>query len=88
MRRPAKFHVDSAVRFLAITNIREGEGRQTPPPGQARVKCVIHDLICEPPHFCYILGATLSAFKVTPITSIIMASFVDYERSMYPHCLA
>ena len=37
MRRPAKFHVDSAVRFWAIANIREG-GRQTPPPGQARVK--------------------------------------------------
>ena len=36
MRRPAKFHVDSAVRFWAIANIREG-GRQTPPPGQARV---------------------------------------------------
>ena len=31
MRRPAKFHVDSAVRFWAIVNIRE-EGRQTPPP--------------------------------------------------------
>ena len=31
MRRPAKFHVDSAVRFWAIANIREG-GRQTPPP--------------------------------------------------------
>ena len=38
MRRAAKFHVDSAVRFWAIANIREG-GRQTPPPpGQARVK--------------------------------------------------
>ena len=37
MRRHAKFHVDSAVRFWAIANIREG-GRQTPPPGQARVK--------------------------------------------------
>ena len=44
-----------------------------------------YDQICEPLHFCYILGATLNAFKVTPITSIIMASFVDYERSMYPH---
>ena len=32
MRRPAKFHVDSAVRFWAIANIREGGGRQTPPP--------------------------------------------------------
>ena len=31
MRRHAKFHVDSSVRFLAIANIREG-GRQTPPP--------------------------------------------------------
>ena len=31
MRRSAKFHVDSAVRFWAIANIREG-GRQTPPP--------------------------------------------------------
>ena len=31
MRRPGKFHVDSAVRFWAIANIREG-GRQTPPP--------------------------------------------------------
>ena len=45
---------------------------------------MIYDQICEPLHFCYILGATLNAFKVTPITSIIMASFVDYERSMYP----
>ena len=35
--------------------------------------------------FAIFLGATLNAFKVTPITSIIMASFVDYERSMYPH---
>ena len=40
MRRPAKFHVDSAVRFWAIANIREGGGRQTPPPGQARVNCL------------------------------------------------
>ena len=55
---------------------------------EKHVKCVIYDQICEPLHFCYILGATLNAFKVTPITSIIMASFVDYERSMYPHCLA
>ena len=38
MRRPVKFHVDSSVRFWAIVNIREGGGRQTPPPGQARVK--------------------------------------------------
>ena len=52
------------------------------------IQCVIYDQICEPLHFCYILGATLNAFKVTPITSIIMASFVDYERSMYPHWLA
>ena len=88
MRRPAKFHVDSAVRFWAIANIREGGGVKRPPPGQARVKCVIYDQICEPLHFCYVLGATLNAFKVTPITSIIMASFVDYERSMYPHWLA
>ena len=56
--------------------------------GKKHIKCVIYDQICEPLHFCYILGATLNAFKVTPITSIIMASFVDYERSMYPHCLA
>ena len=38
MRRPAKFHVDSAVRFWAIANIREG-GVKRPPPGQARVNC-------------------------------------------------
>ena len=38
MRRPAKFHVDSAVRFLAIANIREGGVKRPPPPGQARVK--------------------------------------------------
>ena len=31
MRRPAKFHVDSAVRFWAIANIREG-GVKRPPP--------------------------------------------------------
>ena len=37
MRRPAKFHVDSAVRFWAIANIREGGGVKRPPPGQARV---------------------------------------------------
>ena len=36
MRRPAKFHVDSSVRFWAIANIREG-GVKRPPPGQARV---------------------------------------------------
>ena len=42
--------------------------------GKKHIKCVI----------CYILGATLNAFKVTPITSVIMASFVDYERSMTP----
>ena len=29
------------------------------------IKCVIYDQICEPLHFCYILGATLNAFKVT-----------------------
>ena len=55
---------------------------------EKHIKCVIYDQICELLHFCYILGATLNAFKVTPITSIIMASFVDYERSMYPHWLA
>ena len=32
MRRSAKFHVDSAVSFWAIANIREGGGCQTPPP--------------------------------------------------------
>ena len=32
MRRPAKFHVDSAVRFLAIANIREGGVKRPPPP--------------------------------------------------------
>ena len=38
MRRPAKFHVDSAVRFLSYRKY-SGGGRQTPPPpGQARVK--------------------------------------------------
>ena len=37
MRRPAKFYVDSAVRFWAIANIREGGGVKRP-PGQARVK--------------------------------------------------
>ena len=38
MRRPAKFHVDSAVRFWAIANIREGGGgASNAPPGQARV---------------------------------------------------
>ena len=31
MRRSAKFHVDSDVRFLAIANIREG-GVKRPPP--------------------------------------------------------
>ena len=36
MRRPAKFHVDRAVRFLAIANIREG-GVKRPSPGQARL---------------------------------------------------
>ena len=55
---------------------------------EKHIKYVIYDQICEPLHFCYILGATLNAFKVTPITSIIMASFVDYDRSMYPHLLA
>ena len=56
---------------------------------EKHINCVIYDKICEPLHFCYILGATLNAFKVTPIPSIIiMTSFVDYERSMYPHCLA
>ena len=34
-------------------------------------------------HFCYILGATLNAFKVP---SVIVALFVDYARSKYPHC--
>ena len=38
MRRPAKFHVDSAVRFWAIANIREGGGRLTPPPVKRGVK--------------------------------------------------
>ena len=38
MRSPAKFHVDSAARFWAIANIREGGGVKRPPPGQARVK--------------------------------------------------
>ena len=38
-RRSAKFHVDSAVRFWAIANIREGGGGiKRPTPGQARVK--------------------------------------------------
>ena len=32
MRRPAKFHDDSAVRFLAIVNIREGGGASNAPP--------------------------------------------------------
>ena len=32
MRRPAKFHVDSAVRFWAIANIREGGASNAPPP--------------------------------------------------------
>ena len=32
MRRSAKFHVDSAVRFLAIANIREGGALNAPPP--------------------------------------------------------
>ena len=40
MRRPAKFHVDSAVRFWAIANIREG-GASNAPPGQARVNCIV-----------------------------------------------
>ena len=35
---------------------------------EKHVKCVRNDKICEPMHFCYILGATLNAFKVTPIT--------------------
>ena len=47
MRRPAKFHVDSAVRFWAISNIREGGVKR--PPGQARVNsdwiiAIIHTL--------------------------------------------
>ena len=49
---------------------------------QKHIKCVIYDKICEPLHFGYILGATLNTFKVTSITSIIMTSFVDNERSM------
>ena len=49
---------------------------------EKHIKCVIYDKICEPLHFCYILGATLNTFKVTSITSIIMTSFVDNERSM------
>ena len=31
MRRPTKFHVDSAVRFWAIANIREGDVKRPPP---------------------------------------------------------
>ena len=37
IRRSAKFHVDSAVRFCGIANIREGGVKHPPPPGQARV---------------------------------------------------
>ena len=43
MRRPAKFHVDSTVRFWAIANIREG-GRQTPPPP---VKRGLNKFMCK-----------------------------------------
>ena len=32
MRRPAKFHVDSAVRLWAISNILEGGASNAPPP--------------------------------------------------------
>ena len=41
MRRPAKFHVDSSVRFWVIANIREGGGASNAPPGQARVNICI-----------------------------------------------
>ena len=37
MRRPAKFHVDSSVRFWAIANIREG-GVKRPPPVKRGLK--------------------------------------------------
>ena len=32
MRRPAKLHVATAVRFWAIANIRGGGGCNAPPP--------------------------------------------------------
>ena len=55
---------------------------------EKHIKWVIYDKI-EPLHFRHILGATLNAFKVTPITSIIMTSFVDYlfipRYQAYPH---
>ena len=35
---------------------------------EKHIKFVINDKICEPMHFSYILGTTLNAFKVTPIT--------------------
>ena len=38
MRRPAKFHVDSAVRFWAIANIREGGASNAPPPVKRGLK--------------------------------------------------
>ena len=38
MRRPAKFHVDSAVRFLSYREYSGGGALNAPPPGQARVK--------------------------------------------------
>ena len=38
MRRPAKFHVDSSVRFWAIANIREGGGVKRPPPVKRGLK--------------------------------------------------
>ena len=43
MRRSAKFHVDSAVRFWAIANIREG-GVKRPPPVKRELKLRSIDL--------------------------------------------
>ena len=45
IRRSAKFHVDSAVGFLAIANIREGA--LNAPHSQARVKAQNVDAISQ-----------------------------------------
>ena len=42
MRRPAKFHVDSAVCFLSYREYSGGGVKRPPPPGQARVNAPVH----------------------------------------------
>ena len=45
MRRPAKFHVDSAVRFWAIANIREGGGASNAFPKKGAGKRMVLDAL-------------------------------------------